>query len=114
MHLLEIDLLRRGLRWPLESELPPLPYFVFLSRAALRATVEIWPIGVAEPLPRISVPLRAPDSDASLDLGAALARVAELGAYDLRIDYQREPLPPALPTTDLRWLDEQLRAAGLR
>ena len=32
-HLLEIDLLRNGSRVPLGGRLPPLPDFVFLSRA---------------------------------------------------------------------------------
>lgn len=113
-HLLELDLLRRGVRWPMDTALPPEPYFVFLSRVALRPTVEIWPAGMHAPLPRIPVPLRDPDPDATLDLAAALARVYELGAYALRVDYRRDPPPPALSTDETERLAERLRAAGLR
>jgi hypothetical protein len=113
-HLLEIDLLRRGLRWPLDTELPPAPYFAFLSRAGQRPTVEIWPASSRAPLPRIPVPLREPDPDVSIDLGAALARVYELGAYALRVNYRRDPPPPAPVAEDAKWADALLRAAGLR
>jgi Protein of unknown function (DUF4058) len=114
VHLLEIDLLRRGVRWPIDTELPPAPYFVFLSRAARRPTVAIWPITFEAPLPRIPVPLRSPDPDAAIDLGAALARVYELGAYHLRVNYRRPPPAPALSADDAAWLDGRLRSAGLR
>jgi hypothetical protein len=33
-HLIEIDLLRRGRRVPMQQPLPPAPYFIFLSRVA--------------------------------------------------------------------------------
>jgi hypothetical protein len=34
--------------------------------------------------------------------------------YDLRIDYTQAPPPPALSPDDAAWLDEQLKAAGVR
>jgi hypothetical protein len=114
IHLLELDLLRRGVRWPLDTELPLSPYFIFLSRAGQRPTVEIWPAGLSEPLPRIPIPLRAPDPDATIALAAALARVYELGAYALRVDYRRDPPPPALTAEDAERLAALLRAAGVR
>lgn len=113
-HLLELDLLRRGVRWPLDTDLPPSPYFVFLSRASERPAVAIWPLAFREALPRVPVPLREPDPDVSVDLGAALARVYELGAYALRIDYRRAPPPPALPADEDMWLAGRLQAMGLR
>lgn len=67
-----------------------------------------------EPLPRVPVPLREPDPDVSIDLAAALARVYELGAYYLRVDYRRDPPPPALPASDAARIDALLHAAGLR
>jgi hypothetical protein len=114
VHLLEIDLLRRGVRWPIDSDVPAAPYFVFLSRVALRPQVEIWPIQLDQPLPRIPVPLYGADPDVVIDLGAALARVYELGAYDLRIDYRRNVPPPALPEANAARLAAILQAAGRR
>jgi hypothetical protein len=114
VHLLEIDLLRRGVRWPIETPLPNAPYFVFLSRAGRRPTVEIWPLTMQQPLPLIPVPLRPPDPDVTIDLAAALARVYELGAYIFRIDYHKDPPSPLFSETDAAWIDEQLRAARVR
>lgn len=114
VHLLELDLLRRGLRWPLETPLPEAPYFVFLSRAGQRPTVAIWPLTFRETLPCIPVPLREPDPDVVLDLAMALERTYELGAYTLRINYRQAPPVPALNPADATWIDERLRAAGLR
>ncbi len=114
VHLLEMDLLRCGMRWPIDSELPPVPYFIFLSRAAQRPTVEIWPATFYDPLPHIPVPLHAPDLDATIDLAAALTRVYEQGAYALRIDYRRDPPSPALPADMANQLDGVLRMAGRR
>jgi hypothetical protein len=113
-HMLEIDLLRRGVRWPIDTPLPDAPYFCFLSRAEQRPAVEIWPATYREPLPRIAVPLRQLDADAIIDLAAALACVYVSGAYQLRVDYRRDPPPPALSADDAVWLDRRLRELGSR
>src|SRR5207245_3536228 len=42
-HFVEIDLLRAGTRFPTTEPLPEVPYFVFLSRAARRSNVQLWP-----------------------------------------------------------------------
>ncbi len=110
VHLLEIDLLRRGTRPPLVRPVPDAPYYVTLSREELRPAVEVWPIQLTEALPRIPVPLRAPDPDAVLDLGAAVAEVYERGAYALQIDYTAPP-PPPLSDEQGEWIEELLRPA---
>lgn len=113
-HLLEIDLLRAGRRPSLETALPPNPYFVFLSRADQRPRVDIWPLSLRDPIPLLPVPLRQPDPDIPLDLGRALHEAYRDARYDLRIDYRREPPPPALAADDATWLDAHLRACGVR
>ena len=65
-------------------------------------------------LPVLPTPLREPDPDAPLDLGACVATLYEDGRYDLLIDYRRPPPPPALSEVETRWLDEWLRARSLR
>lgn len=93
-HLLEIDLLREGRRVPMRGELPPAPWFVFLSRADRRPWTEIWPIDLADPLPTVPVPLLEGDADAELDLQAALATVYDAVGYDLAVDYSSPPEVP--------------------
>lgn len=107
-HLLEIDLLRRGVRFPTAEPLPAAPYFVFISRAGRRKEVEVWPIPLDRPLPAVPVPLLPGDPDVSLDLGLALATVYDIIGYDDLIDY-RQPPPGSLTPAELSWVDEQLR-----
>ncbi|MFZ4656369.1 MAG: DUF4058 family protein [Caldilineaceae bacterium] len=60
----------------------------------------------------VPVPLLAPDDDAMLDLGAAVASVYERGAYDLQLDYRAEPPLPKLSEQEARQVAELL--ASLR
>ena len=114
VHLIEIDLLRGGERPPLEDPVPPAPYYVVLSRADRRPTVEVWPIQLWDPLPVLPVPLLEPDPDASLDLGAAMVAVYERGVYSVQIDYRQPPPPPPLSEEEKVWLETWLRERGYR
>lgn len=114
VHLLELDLLRRGTRWPFNTALPDAPYFAFLGRAGCHPLVEVWPITFREPPLPVAIPLRPPDPDIALDLGLALAEIYEQGAFELRIDYRQAPPPPALSPDESAWIDKVLHEAGLR
>lgn len=48
-----------------------------------------------------------------LDLNAILHALYERAAYDLRINYRQEPVPPFV-NEDAQWVDALLRSAGLR
>ena len=95
-HLLELDLLRGGVRPPLQQAVPEAPYYVMLSKATARPHVKVWPIPLNAHLPVIPVPLLEPDPDVLIDLGAIAASVYERGGYDARIDYHEPVPPPAL------------------
>ena len=95
VHLLEIDLLRRGTRPLVDTRLANATYVVGLTRAHGGKT-DIWQLGLRDPLPIVPVPLRQADDDVLLDLGAALRSVYEEAAYELSIDYTSDPPPPAL------------------
>jgi hypothetical protein len=110
---LEIDLLRVGERFPLRNPLPSVAYAVFLSRAGQRPRVEVWPVPVDQPLPRVPVPLADTDADAHLDLRAALQTVHDIVGYDLLIDYRKPPTVPWGPEQEA-WADNVLRRAGKR
>ncbi len=112
-HLIEIDLLRKGQRVPMQGTLPSVPYFVFLSRAHQRPLTEIYPIPLDQPLPQPPVPLLPGDADAKLDLQQAMTVVYEECGLNYMIDYSKPPEVPLSPEQDA-WVDEHLRAAGLR
>ena len=115
VHLLEIDLIRRGERpWqPDAATVAPSPYLALLTRAAQPAT-EVWPIQLTQALPVLPVPLRTPDADVPLDLQAALSVVYDESDYERTTDYSAPPPPPPLSEQDKAWLARQLVAAGLR
>jgi len=113
-HWMEIDLLRGGLRPPLERAVPPAPYYVLLSRASRRPKVEVWPFQLREKLPTVPVPLLEPDHDAPLDLATILAAVYVRGGYARLIDYSQPPPLPRLSDAEAAWLDEHLRAQKAR
>lgn len=113
-HLLEIDLLRGGERPPLETPVPPAPYYMTLSRAERRPHVEVWPVQLSDELPNLPIPLLEPDPDVFLDLGATVTAVYERGAYSALIDYREPPPPPSLSEAQADWLSQWLVEAGLR
>jgi hypothetical protein len=107
VHLLEIDLIRRGTRiWPYRR-IPDAPYIISLTRAAAEV-MSVWPLQLAEPLPVLPVPLRPPDKDALLNLSAVLNELYDEAFYHLSIDYQQAPPPPPLAEPELAWLRQLL------
>lgn len=95
VHLLEIDLLRRGQRSITHPNIPDSLWRVSLQRAG-SITFNAWALNLQDPLPVVSIPLRHPDPDVTLDLGLALQTIYERAAYDLSIDYSAAPPPPVL------------------
>jgi hypothetical protein len=109
VHLLEIDLLRRGER---PFNYPTLPrwaqYFVMLTRGEDIRT-EVWAMTVQDKLPIVPIPLKSPDPDVRLDIGAALNEVYDRSRYDLSVRYDAEPAPPAFSKEDHAWLQAVLK-----
>jgi hypothetical protein len=112
-HLVEIDLLRAGTRFPTGEPLPSVPYFVFISNAERRADVGVWPIALDQHLPAVTIPLLPGDPPVSLDLQQALQVVYDIIGYDELIDYDQPP-PGPLGAAETAWVEEQLRRAGRR
>jgi hypothetical protein len=102
VHLIEIDLLRKWPRMPLEGALPDSAYLAMVSNAYERPACDVWPIGLRQPLPVLPIPLLRPDPPVSLDMGQALRTAYERARYDLRIDYNSPPTPSLSPE-DAAW-----------
>lgn len=103
VHLLEIDLIRRGTRPIAHPGLPNSAYVVALTRRFSRK-LELWPLRLQDFLPVLPVPLKDPDPDVPLELGPALAVIYDEAVYELSIDYSQKPPPPALSEEEAEWL----------
>lgn len=103
VHLIEIDLLRRGERPLAHPYLPKCHYMVDLLRAGVGKT-QIWAVNIQDTLPVIPVPLKQPDDDTFLDLGAALKEMYLQRAFEKSINYNELPPPPAFTPEELDWM----------
>jgi hypothetical protein len=92
-HLVELDLLRGGVRLPMVDTLPAGDYYAIVSRAYRRPRAEVYTWRLFDPLPTIPVPLRRDDPDAPLDLQAVFTMVYDRARYHLSLDYQAPLLP---------------------
>lgn len=109
VHLLEIDLLRRGTRvWIYDGMPSHVPYLVVLTRSGAQQ-MEIWPIRLEDQLPVLPVPLRPPHEDVALDLQASMTALYEEAYYHLSIDYHQEPPPPECSEREREWIRELLK-----
>lgn len=103
VHLIEIDLLRRGQRVINSPLLPISHYLVSLIRGG-KPQRQIWAFNIQDALPTIPIPLKAPDKDVILNLNTALIAAYEIGHYYLSINYQQIPPPPLFSETDLLYI----------
>jgi hypothetical protein len=110
VHVMELDLLRGGERSPLETALPPAPYYGTLARVECRPYVDVWPIQLIARLPVLPVPLSAPDPDVPLDLSTIVPAVYERGGYATGIDYRQPVPPPPLEPEQQAWVEHLLAA----
>jgi Protein of unknown function (DUF4058) len=108
LNLVEIDLLRAGIRPPLGDPSPPVTdYYVLVNRASDRPRLGIWPFSVRETLPQVPVPIDDGVPDLILELRPALDRVYDEGRYADQLDYS---VPPPIPLRepDATWARELL------
>ena len=112
-HLVEIDLLRRGVPIPVYGGIPPHEYLVHVSRVDRRPKASLWPIRLSQKLPPIAVPLKPEDGDVALDLQAVLDAAYDRAGYDLELDYRADPIPP-LDEEWNTWAHRLLKEKGLR
>lgn len=119
VNLVEIDLIRGGqhvLAVDLDAFARPssAEYLVCVARQQIGYANrrEVYPCSMREPLPVIRVPLRPGDPDVPLALQPFIDRVYRTGRY-WKLDHRRKVSPP-WRAKDATWVDERLKAAGLR
>lgn len=93
-HLVELDLLRGGLRLPTVRPLPQGDYFAIVSRRQRRPKAAVYAWTIRDPLPTIPVPLKKGDPDVPLDLQDVFTAVYDRAQYDLSLNYEADLQPP--------------------
>jgi hypothetical protein len=107
-NLVEIDLVRRGRRMPMEEEWPSGPYYVLVGRKEGAPRCRVWPAHFVKPLPKVPVPLLPSDPDIELDLQPLVDAVYARSRYWRDIDYTK-PCRPILGTSSQAWLKHRLQ-----
>ncbi len=72
---------------------------------------DLIPFRVRDPIPTFPLPLRRGEDEPAVDLGKILHALYHRASYDLRIDYEREPVPPLTPA-DSEWARDLIRERG--
>lgn len=112
-HFVEIDLLRRGRRMPMDDDWPNSPYYLLVSRKEKAPRCTVWPATFRQPLPPLIIPLLHPDPDLTVPIQSLIETIYARSPYDADIDY-RQPLHPPLSSADQAWLEERLRQTEIR
>jgi Protein of unknown function (DUF4058) len=110
IHLIELDLLVKGRRLPLEEELPPGNYFAMVSRGDRRPKCDVYAWTVRHALPAIPIPLLSEDPDVWFDLGSLFTTTYERGRYDRSVDYSAPP-PVTFDAANQTWVMERAHRA---
>jgi hypothetical protein len=108
-HLVELDLLRGGIRLPTVAPLPHGDYYGIVSRRGRRPKDQVYAWTLRDAPPPIPIPLKKGDPDATLDLATAVSTVYDRASYDLTLDY-RQSLEPLVSETDAAWVAELIRS----
>lgn len=112
-NFVEIDLLRSGESMPISTRKISSHYRILVSRGKQRPKAELYAFNVQNQISSFPLPLRSQDPEPVIDLRSLLTNIYDVGAYDLKIDYSREPVP-RLSESDRPWADAMLRSQGLR
>jgi hypothetical protein len=109
VNLVEIDLLN-GAPLPMKQPIEPGAYYAIVARGPRLPVAEVYCWTVRDRIPCLPIPLREPNPDIVIDLGALVTRVYDLGRYDRTLRHDM-PLPEtiALAPEDRAWVESMSR-----
>jgi Protein of unknown function (DUF4058) len=105
VHLVELDLLLGGKRVPSPKPLPVGDCYYLESRAEKRFDCDVYHWKLADPLPRLPVPLRPPDVDVIVDLAQVFTTAYERGRFGRRLRYD-QPCSAPLSEEQRAWASQ--------
>jgi hypothetical protein len=107
VNFVEIDLLRRGRRMPMDDEWPDSPYYVLVGRREKMPRCNVWRVYSTRPVPEVPIPLAPPDADIPLSLQPLIDAIYARSQYAPDIDY-RQPLTGPLSPAETACLEQHL------
>jgi hypothetical protein len=108
-HLVELDLLRGGLKMPMLDPWPDCPYTLLVCRQERAPTCHVFKAYSLKRLPVLPVPVASPDPDVAIDLQPMVEAIYARGRYFAAIDYTK-PCRLSLSAEETSWLEERLKA----
>jgi hypothetical protein len=102
VNLVELDLLRGGVRLPTVDPLQSGDYFAFVSRPMERPGVDVYAWTLRDVLPEIPVPVSDEVADLRLELERAFTTTFDRAAYAGSLDYTADA-EPRLNDSDQEW-----------
>jgi hypothetical protein len=109
-NLVEIDLVRRGVKMPMLDPWPDAPYAYLIARKGKVPYCTVRPAHYRMPLPPLPVPLLKSDADIIVPMQPLVDAIYARSRYHRTLDYHRELTPP-LGDADRAWLQQQLSPA---
>jgi Protein of unknown function (DUF4058) len=106
INFVEFDLLLGGRRMPMAEPVDPGDYYAVVGRNSGTPEAQVYAWSIRHTLPAIPIPLRAPDTDVTLDLRQAFDLTYDRGRYSFLLRYGK-PLPDTLPlaAADREWAE---------
>lgn len=108
VHLVELDLLRRGHRVPFDKPIPQADYYYFVSRYEQRPNCQVYHWNMPHLLPTLPIPLRDPDPDIRVSLADVFNTAFERGRFYRRINY-KQALPGSLSDAEAQWVKQHIQ-----
>lgn len=105
-NLVEVDLLHRGKPMPTFRGDVASHYRILVSSVQRRPQALSYPFNLAQPLPKVPLPLREGDLEPMIDFQALLEQVYERSGYEFSIDYSLPP-EPGWGKAEMAWIKAQ-------